>query len=148
MLKTHIALGILGTLTLIPYINNIFIFIVVALVASVLPDIDSTRSWIGNHWYLRPFQWATKHRGVLHSFTFCSLISLAFAFFIPVLAFPFFLGYGIHLIADSFTSDGIRPFWPLKEEIEGKVLTGGNVERGIFYGVILADVLLFVRFFV
>ncbi|MEK6855611.1 MAG: metal-dependent hydrolase [Nanoarchaeota archaeon] len=147
LFKTHLVLGFLVLLVFLPFVNYDIIFGVVVLISTMLPDLDSMRSHIGNHWYLRPFQWATKHRGVLHSFSFCAIVSIVFAFIIPVLAFPFFVGYGIHLVADMFTSEGIRPFWPLKEEIEGKVLTGGRVEKGIFYGVILADILLLVRLF-
>lgn len=148
MFKTHAVLGAMGILFFLPYINYKFTFCIFAFVATLLPDLDSMSSYVGNRWYLRPFQWATKHRGVLHSFTFCLLVSIVFAFIIPVLSFPFFLGYSIHLIADMVTSEGIRPFWPFKDEVEGKILTGGNIEKGIFYGVILADVLLLVRFFV
>lgn len=145
LFRTHVALGVMGVLLLISSVTHRWIFGIVVLIACILPDIDSVRSKIGNHWYLRPFQWATKHRGVLHSFTFCIVGGLVLAFFIPALAFPFYLGYGIHLVADMFTSEGIRPFWPLKDEVEGKVLTGGTFEKGIFYGVLLADILLIIR---
>jgi len=147
LFRTHFVLGLLGLLYFLPVVNYTLVFGIVVIIAAILPDIDSTRSYIGNKFYLRPLQWATKHRGILHSFSFCMLISFLFAFFIPILAFPFFLGYSIHLIADSFTIEGIRPFWPWKQEIEGKIATGGKIEQGIFYGIILADILLVVRIF-
>ena len=73
--------------------------------------------------------------------------ALVFAFYIPVLALPFFAGYSIHLLADSFTIEGIKPFWPLQRVLEGKIHTGGTIEEGIFFTFILIDVLLFVGWF-
>ena len=148
LIKTHLLMGLAGALFFLPNVTYKTAFFIVVLLATLMPDIDSVRSIPGNHWYLRPFQWATKHRGLLHSFTFCILVSLFFAFLIPILALPFFLGYSIHLFADGFTQEGIRPFWPLKDEVKGKVHVGGNVERGLFYGVILADIILIVRLFI
>lgn len=147
LMKTHFAMAVAGILILLPDISHKLVFVIATLIATALPDLDSYNSHIGNRGYLRPFQWITKHRGILHSFTFCILIALIFAFFIPVLALPFFFGYGIHLLADSFTHDGISPFWPLKGRIEGKVRVGGKVEQGIFYGAVLVCFILFIRFF-
>ncbi|MEK6926851.1 MAG: metal-dependent hydrolase [Nanoarchaeota archaeon] len=148
LMKTHLAFGMIGFLILLPEVSHKLIFFFGVLVATLLPDIDSYNSYLGNRWYLRPFQWATKHRGALHSFTFCILVSIGFAFFIPILALPFFLGYSIHLFSDSFTHEGIRPFWPLKDECTGKIKVGGTIEQGLFYGALLVCVILFIRFFI
>ncbi len=148
LVRTHVALGLLAALILIEKVTYHWLFLAVVLVASMLPDVDSMYSFLGQYRILRPLQWAVKHRGVLHSLTFCSLIAVLFAFFIPRLAFPFFLGYGLHLLADSFTVEGIRPFWPLQATTEGSITTGGTVESSLFYGIVLADVLLVIRLFV
>lgn len=148
LMKTHVAMGMVGVLLLLPEVSHKLVFLIGTLFASLLPDIDIYNSYLGNRWYLRPFQWATKHRGVLHSFTFAIIVSLLFALVIPVIALPFFLGYSIHLFADSFTHEGIRPFWPLKDEIAGKIRVGGTIEQGIFYGTLLACFVLFIGMFI
>jgi len=75
---------------------------------------------------------------------FCFLLGIL----LPSLAFPVFLGYGIHLIGDSLTKDGIQPFWPLKKRIDGSIRTGGRIEDGVFISFVIIDVILIVRFFV
>lgn len=148
LFKTHLALGFLGALFFLPDISYKLIFFPVVIFACLLPDIDSVSSKLGQYRILRPFQWFLTHRGLLHSFTFCIFISILLSLFLPRVAFPFFLGYSIHLLADSVTSDGIRPWWPSKQTHEGRIRTGGTVEAGLFYGIVLADILLFIRLFV
>ena len=145
--KTHLAIGIFAAIFFFPYINNKLIFVPVVLIASILPDIDSRFSKIGKKAISRPIQLFTKHRGVFHSFTFCIIISFVFAFYIPVLAFPFFLGYALHLLADSWTPDGIRPLWPAKKELRGGVKVGGIVEQSVFVIFVILDVIFLVLLF-
>ena len=102
---------------------------IMVLVGTVVPDLDTNRSSYGRHLIFRPMQFFMKHRGVLHSFTTAALLSLLIAVFFPVASFGFFLGYVGHLIIDSFTPDGIRPFWPLKYGSVGPVRTGGRLEE-------------------
>ena len=54
----------------------------------------------------------------------------------------FFIGYSIHLILDSFTRDGIQPFWPLKTRSSGFIASGGRIEETLFFSLILLDVFL------
>ncbi|MFA5992421.1 MAG: metal-dependent hydrolase [Candidatus Pacearchaeota archaeon] len=129
MRKTHIALAILGVLILLPFVKSKMIFAAMAVVATLLPDLDSRSSRLGRNPLMRPVQWITGHRGVLHSLTFCLLVSIALAIFIPILALGFFLGYSIHLFADSFTVMGISAFWPVKSIVSrGRIETGGRFE--------------------
>ena len=93
MMKTHLAIGAFAVIFLIQHVNNKLIFISVVLISSLLPDIDSGFSTLGRKGIFRPLQLFTKHRGIFHSFTFCVFVSVIFAFYVPVLAFPFFLGY-------------------------------------------------------
>lgn len=144
LIRTHLVIGLAAALFLLTSVENKFVFLPVVLLASALPDIDSWHSSVGNKWYFRPLQFFTTHRGAMHSLTICIIVSFAFAFYTPVLALPFFLGYGLHLLGDSFTVDGIRPFWPLNKEIEGRIRTGGIIDDGIFYSAILVNVILFV----
>lgn len=145
--KTHLSIGLALMLFFLPHVNNKLIFVPMVLFASLLPDIDSVHSTIGHHWFFRPLQWLSKHRGLVHSFTFCLFISLLFSFFLPVLALPFFLGYFGHLFADSLTVEGIRPFWPMKKEVSGNLRTGGRMEEGVFIGLIFLNIALFISWF-
>lgn len=146
--KSHLAFASALMLLFLPHVNNKFIFVPVILIAGLLPDIDSESSRLGHSKLLKPFHWFVRHRGMIHSFTFCVVVSLIFAFFIPVLSLPFFLGYFSHLFADSLTIEGIRPFWPMKKEVSGHLRTGGAVEEGIFLGLIFVNVAIFISWFI
>lgn len=152
LLKTHFAVAFFAILLFFPFVNNKAVFVILVLIATVIPDLDTRFSKFGRK---NPLTFIlgffTKHRGALHSVTLCFIIALILAFFIPILAFGFFLGYSVHLICDCFTKKGIQPFWPYKGISEGFLLTGGKIEKGIFTGFIIVDlILLFVtliRFF-
>lgn len=146
-MKTHLALGVMAGLFFLPDVTHKWVFIPVLLIASLLPDIDIGSSYMGKKWYFRPLQWFVKHRGIIHSLTLCIVLSFAFAYFIPIIALPFFLGYSLHLIGDSLTSEGIRPFWPLKKEARGIVRVGGKVEESIFVVFLILDVILIIGLF-
>ncbi len=145
--KTHLAIGMFAAVFFLPHMNNKFVFFVIVLISSVLADIDSAFSMVGKNRLFRIIQFFTKHRGIFHSFSFCLIASVFLAFFYPVFAFPFFLGYGLHLIADSWTVEGIRPFWPLKMKASGKLRVGGVVEHTIFVVLVIVDILLLASYF-
>ncbi len=140
--RTHIAIGLAVALYFIPYVAHKLLFIPLVILSTLLPDLDSQFSRIGRKAIAKPMQLLSDHRGFLHSYTFCIAISLFFAFFYPIVALPFFLGYSFHLFADSFTVKGIKPFWPLKFASSGNVNTGGKVEIAIFWVFVLIDVVL------
>jgi membrane-bound metal-dependent hydrolase YbcI (DUF457 family) len=147
-MKTHLAIGVFAVVFFLPYVNHKLVFIPVVLIASLLPDIDSGFSTFGRKKIFRPLQALTKHRGIFHSFTFCILFSVILAFYFPVAAFGFFLGYGLHLLADSWTREGIMPFWPIQEVARGRVTDGGTLEEGIFFVFVILDVLFLFLLFV
>ena len=140
--KTHLAIGLAVALYFANHSSKPLIFIPVVLIASFFPDIDSGFSYIGRRAIFKPVQLVVSHRGIIHSYTACIALSLLIAFFYPVLALPFFLGYSFHLFADSFTSQGIKPFWPLKAVSKGAVTTGGKIDKAIFYTFVLVDFVL------
>lgn len=148
LFKTHLALGVFLLLMFFPHSQYKLIFLSIILIASILPDVDTAFSTVGKNVIFRVLQWLTKHRGVIHSFTLCITVSFILAFIYPPAAFPFFLGYGIHLLMDSFTVDGIRPFWPLNDSLAGKITTGGRVEYLFFVIFVILDVILFISWFV
>ena len=145
--KTHLAIGIAVAIYFSSYVPQPLTFIPIVLIASLLPDIDSGFSYLGKKPIFRPIQWTTNHRGIIHSYTFAILISLAIALFYPLLALPFFVGYSFHLISDSFTSQGIKPFWPLKFVSKGPIKVGGKIDKAIFYVFVLIDMVLIGTFF-
>ncbi len=144
LIKTHLVITLFLVLLLMPYVAYPVWFLAIALVATYLPDIDTKSSKLGHYWFFRPLQWFSRHRGMAHSFSFLIFLSLLFALFIPLLALPFFVGYGCHLLADSFTVEGIKPFYPSKKMSCGNVVTGSILETNIFVFFLIADIIIFV----
>ncbi|MEK6825740.1 MAG: metal-dependent hydrolase [Nanoarchaeota archaeon] len=147
MYRTHLALALFLGLLFLPYVREQIFFLPIVLLCALLPDIDCMHSRLGRYWFFRPIQWFIKHRGMLHSLTFCVVVALLISFAFPVIAFPFFLGYASHLFGDAITEEGIRPWWPLKKEIKGFFRTGKRIEKGIFVGLIIVSVFLAIHFF-
>jgi membrane-bound metal-dependent hydrolase YbcI (DUF457 family) len=147
LMRTHLAIGFFSAFFLLQHVSNKFTFIIVTLFATMLPDVDSAFSTMGRHMIVKPIQMLTKHRGFIHSFTLCLGISLFLALYLPIFALPFFLGYAMHLLVDSFTVEGIRPFWPFKGESRGMLKVGGPLEQAIFIGFCIVDLVLLVSLF-
>jgi membrane-bound metal-dependent hydrolase YbcI (DUF457 family) len=142
MIKTHLTVAIFFILLLLSQVEYSLAFAVVALVTTFIPDADTKFSSLGKKKILRPLQFFVKHRGILHSFTLLLILTLVFAFFVPVIALPFFLGYGLHIFLDSFTVDGVAPFYPYKKRIYGSVKSGSSTENFIFISFIIVDLIL------
>lgn len=146
LIKTHISFSFLIILILWNFVTAKLLFSILLLLATMLPDIDSSTSYINRR--IKPLDkisnFLTKHRGILHSMTFCIILTVIFVSFNPKLALPFFLGYSLHLVADSFTITGIKPFWPSNKVIKGFIRTGGLTERILLFSLITADVILFI----
>ncbi len=137
--KTHLAIGVFAALLFFPVVNNPVIFSIMVLVASAFPDIDTPFSRLGKYKFAKMTQVFTEHRGFIHSLTFCLVVSFALALFLPSLAFGFFLGYSLHLVADGFTKSGIAPFWPYSRTARGFVRTGSLIDKGLFVGFVIID---------
>ena len=143
MLRTHLAIAILAVLLFVSHVKYQMFFILVALIATLLPDIDCAYSTLGKSKILRPLQFFVKHRSLVHSFTIAIILSLIFAFIIPAIALPFFLGYSLHVFVDAFTKEGVMPFWPWKKTSFGFLKTGGRIESSIFMVFAVIDVIVF-----
>lgn len=141
-LRTHIAITVFAVVLFFHLVSNPVTFVLVALFATMIPDIDTPFSKLGKFAPSKVVQAFTNHRGVLHSLTACILLSLFFAAFLPLVAFGFFLGYSMHLLADSFNKAGIIPFWPYPKKAEGFIITGGIIEKAIFACFVLVDLIL------
>ncbi len=142
LLRTHYAITLFFVLVFLSSVENKLVFVLVAMIATVLPDVDARFSTLGRKRIARILQFFTKHRGIIHSFTFLCLIILIMILFWPIVAFGFFLGYSLHLLADSFTHDGITPFYPWRKKTRWNIVTGGKIEVGILSIFIILDVIL------
>lgn len=146
MYKTHIGIAMFFILLFLPHVNSKIIFAVVCLFAAMLPDIDIASSRVGRAKAARIVQFFTRHRGFFHSFTFCIAVSVILTLFNPtvILALPFFLGYSVHLLADSFTNEGIMPFWPSKKRLSWKIPVNSIIEKSIFVSFLVVDLFMLV----
>ena len=142
LIRTHLAITAFFVLILLSFVEHKLIFIVFALVATYLPDLDSRHSRLGHKKIARILQFFTKHRGLIHSFTFLFLATFLLALFFPIASLGFFVGFASHLVADSFTPEGIKPFYPWKRVSNGSVVTGGFLERGVLISFVVIDFIL------
>ncbi len=148
LVRTHVVFAIFFILIFFQYVSNSWIFVIMTMIATIIPDLDSKFSSYGRHLIFRPLQFFVKHRGIVHSFTTACLLSLLVAAFYPVASLGFFLGYGVHLLCDSFTKEGIQPFWPLKMKSCGPITSGGRFDETLFITMIFVDILVFAVLFV
>jgi len=148
LLKTHLTFAFLIIILFISSVNSKFVFVGMVVLATILPDLDSGYSTYGRGILTAPLRLFVKHRGIIHSFTFAILASILLAVFIPVASLGFFVGYSVHLITDSFTKEGIQPFWPFRARSSGFITAGGKVEESLFLGLILINVVLLFFMFV
>jgi inner membrane protein len=148
LLKTHYAIILFFVVLFFSSVENKIIFLIFAFIGTQLPDVDSRYSKIGSKKLARILQLFTKHRGMIHSFTFLIILTIILVLIYPVSAFGFFLGYCLHLLADSFTIDGITPFYPFKNKSKGIIRTGGGLEIGLMIGFFIVDgILIFQKIF-
>src|SRR5919205_1823403 len=121
MAGSHVALGGAAWLGLAPYLGHADVSplpLGLAVVGSLLPDIDHPKSWAGKR--MRPLStaWARVlgHRGVTHSvFAVAVCCWLLLRHGLPAaLAAPLAVGYLSHLGADLLTPGGLRLAWPFR----------------------------------
>lgn len=139
---THIAFGVLLGIIFEPMIGmDSLAYYSMIIFFSLLPDIDKHDSKIGNktpvisHLIENVF----GHRGLFHS----PLAMIVFGYLIlhfisqPV-ALVFLVGYGSHLLIDSFTKSGINLLYPLTTfKLKGFVKTSGALEYFILFLIVV-----------
>jgi len=150
MSKTHLAFGVLVGLffaTLLD-VDNKFIFVSIAVIASLIPDLDMPASKLGQK--VRPLSWFLNllfgHRGLIHTIFFPLVIwGVLVHYNKHFIAAPFFLGYMSHLVIDMLTVQGIYFFYPIsKVKVNGFVKTGGVLEWFIFVAILAGIVWILV----
>jgi len=144
LFRTHIAIAIFFILLFLSKIEHKITFVLILFAAAIIPDIDTRFSKIGKKKIFRLLQFFVKHRGLFHSFLFLIFITIILVLFVPIVSLPFFLGYSSHLMLDSFTIEGIYPFYPLKKRIFGSVKTGGKNEIILLIIIVLISIAMII----
>ncbi len=153
--KTHIVFGILIGLLSLKYLNvpSIPVFLVLVGISSLLVDLDCSQSFLGKR--IQTVSWFIEklfgHRNFFHS-VFPLLILLILFFYIldwNIAGMAVLIGYGSHLIMDSFTHMGISLFYPInKKRIRGFTKTGGVADYLLFFIFLSLDLFLIIRYFI
>ncbi len=143
--KTHLIIGFFVAIFFIPDVKNKLIFFPVVMIASLIPDIDSVIAPKKDFKMLKPLK-SKSYKDFMHSYTLCIILSALLAFFYPLLALPFFIGYSFHLFFDSLTVPGTTPFWPLKIKSKGFIVPGGKTEKIITLVLSFLSILLIFRY--
>ena len=142
--RTHILFALLSALWYLKFIagisisvfslhqlSSVVIFIVIVLVATLVPDLDETTSTLGRRF--KPVSMVLKfflgHRGVWHSVWIPLLFYVLLSQYTPIYAMAIVVGYCAHLIADSLTLEGINFLYPLQFRIQGFIKTGSLLEQ-------------------
>jgi len=142
MFRTHIIFSFLISFLIISSfdIQNKIVFVVILLIASALPDIDSYKSKVGKK--IKPISFLINiflgHRGIFHSLFLPILISMLIAIINQEIAAAFFIGYLSHLVLDSLTPEGVMFFYPFsKKRTKGLIRTGSLWENIFFFILII-----------
>tara|TARA_B100000315_G_C14165808_1_gene402185 strand:+ start:93 stop:551 length:459 start_codon:yes stop_codon:yes gene_type:complete len=142
MYYTHLAFGLLASLISITFfnINNQAMFILIAVLFSIFPDIDERRSKIG-----KKYKWASAiinfifgHRGFFHTIFVPLILFLGFNYINNEFGIAVLVGFFSHLFMDALTKQGIRPLAPLiNKKINGPIKTNSILEKILFLIIIL-----------
>ena len=147
---THLAFSFLIGILIIKTlsIQNQILFIILFMLASLLPDIDELKSKVSNK--VKPLahliHFVLGHRGLMHSiWTPIILYLLIFMFNINI-AIAISFGYLSHLILDCLTPSGIKLLWPYKKRLKGFIRTGSLTEYLLFIALLIVDVYFLISF--
>lgn len=144
MWKTHLVVSLfLSQLLFQLFSINRGIFLLVFLFGSLVPDIDSARSFLGSR--VKVVGWLSTHRGIFHSLAMLILLTLLVWSILPQFALVFGLGYSVHLILDALTREGIAPFFPLKYRLRGWIRTNSVAEHILFVVCMISGFYLLLR---
>lgn len=143
LFRTHIVFSLAVWLLLSYYVVMPFYVLIFVMFSTAFVDVDIRNSKAGNHWYLRPLQFFTRHRGIMHSLAVGLLLSLIIGSLNLWAGFGFFVGYVSHLFLDCLTKSGVRLFWPFGFKIKGFVKSGSVIEDIIFVFLLVGDVFFF-----
>ena len=141
--RTHFLFGLLLGLLLFKYFDlNVYLFVIILTLTSLLPDIDNPNSKAGKKFKIisNALNFIFGHRTLTHSLFFMGLIALTIWDFFNDYWIPFAIGYFSHLLLDCATKQGIDFTWPFGLfTVRGVIKTGGLAEK-IFFGCLIVGV--------
>jgi len=133
MFLSHVLFGILSGFLGCSFLgcNSTFLFVAVAAIASIIPDIDHLYSKVSRK--LPPFailfSVLFKHRRFIHSLFPPLLLYMVLSQVDSSVAAAFLIGYVSHLLLDATTTRGIAFFYPLPFRIKGFIRTNSLAEK-------------------
>lgn len=150
--RTHLLIGLIASLALFKILSISYpvYFVVMVSFFAVFPDVDSFSSKVGKK--VKPLAFILNllfgHRGIMHSMLIPVLACLLFfSQGYLVTGFAILIGYTSHILADSLTHEGIRPFHPLNFHVRGFIKTGGIIEQGLFLILVIVVIIGIKSFF-
>lgn len=170
--RTHLAVGLCSTAIFIKEPKDIFIVGLFTAIGSLIPDIDAPAASIVKRFkYITlvvtisliyiyftdniiPFVFlailviygtCAKHRTFTHSPLGLLAFSLCIYFIEPMAGVYFFIGYVLHLFADSLTPMGVPLLYPFIKKYYSlnKLKTGSNDDKMIGYMCLLGYIYFF-----
>ncbi len=136
MFRTHLAIGIISALLIHDYFNTGLLFSIVLILSTSLPDIDHQGSWIGRRLWIfsKPINILFGHRGITHSmFVPLGIFGIIYYYGHQAIGLAIMLGYITHILADSFTNEGVKIAYPVsKKAFSGPLKTNGVGEHVLF----------------
>lgn len=112
MRSSHVLIGVTTSLVLNGWADLPALALGTAgvVLGSVLPDWD--------------LKFKIKHRTVTHWVIWPALLACVPYPFARAVA----LGWGLHILADCLTVEGLDPFWPIRYRLRGFIRTGSVLE--------------------
>ena len=109
--------------------------VVVAMVGSLLPDIDHSASTLGK---FLPLHWFLKHRGFTHSLLALALtMGLGAWYLSPGNALALSIGYASHLVLDCLNRQGCPLLWPAKKYYRLMSIRCGSIFEYLVAGAVV-----------
>jgi membrane-bound metal-dependent hydrolase YbcI (DUF457 family) len=153
MYKTHVVFAIFlyFLLATIFHFQKAFYVALAIAIGALLPDIDSSSSWINKKVKVTKVAAVTsKHRGFWHSIFGIACLSILLAAFFLItkisLVFVAYIALGAlsHLLADALTVEGIRPLWKLSSfSLRWRIRTKSIAEYVLFFALLILTIYLY-----
>lgn len=145
LVRTHLAFAVFFALlvsqTIVP--TNQGLFIIAAVLASFIPDLDHPNSSANNTLKVtKVVSFFFKHRGLFHSLLLGVVLGMAGWYLRSLeLGTAVFAGFLSHLIMDAITLEGVNFLYPVSRlHIAGPIRTGSWTETLVFLAVIVGIV--------
>ena len=151
MYYTHLAFGLLSSLIFLHFfeIKYSLLFVLIVLFFSIFPDIDEPKSKIGrkNKFFSSIIGFIFGHRGFLHTIYIPIILSLIFYSISKEIGIGIFIGYFSHLLMDSLTMHGIKPFFPIiNKRFYGFIRVNSIFEKLFFLAISVLNICLILRY--